>query len=256
MGTHTSRCLLRRAGLMRSISARLPGLRRTMLPAHGTRGGVAAPSHRLMSRFGCGRSAWPSIACARRLWQALSCCMMGFRPCLWTDSCLLLLSPCIWHARQSLRWGELLGGLFAAAGPCLERAGLMLCGPIRALRAKAAAVQSAVSRSREFWRAILDALPAGCRLPLSATCRWRHRAHCKHQERRLRLGEPPWQPKTANAAAAARRRRRLRAPLPPFVALYPCGRARSQLRTGTLAKGRGPHHRCHALTSTIVPAGL
>ena len=43
----------------------------------------------------------------------------------------------------------------------------MLRGSIEALRAKAVAVQSAVSWSREFWRTMLDGLPAGCRLPLS-----------------------------------------------------------------------------------------
>ena len=38
--------------------------------------------------------------------------------------------------------------------------------------------------------------------PLPLSCRWQRRAHCRHQGRRLCLGEPPWRPRTANAAAA------------------------------------------------------
>ena len=91
----------------------------------------------------------------------------------------------------------LLRGLCAAAGLCLDRAAGTLRDNI-----------AAVERSRSFWRAMLDGLPGGCRAPLSSTCHWRRRAHCKHQGRRLCLGEPPWQPKSANAAVAVPRHAR------------------------------------------------
>ena len=48
---------------------------------------------------------------------------------------------------------------------------------------------------------MLGRLPKGCRQPLFLSCRCWRRAHCRHQGRRLCLGEPPWQ--TGNAAAAA-----------------------------------------------------
>ena len=54
-----------------------------------------------------------------------------------------------------------------------------------------------------FWRTMPDELPAGCRCPLSSSSRRRRRAHCKHQGPRTCLGKPPWQPRTASAAAAA-----------------------------------------------------
>ena len=44
---------------------------------------------------------------------------------------------------------------------------------------------------------------AQCWLLLSGTCRWRRRVHCRNQGRWLCLGEPPWQPRSANAAVAA-----------------------------------------------------
>ena len=101
---------------------------------------------------------------------------------------------------------ELLRGLCAAAGLCLKRAKCMLRAKVADLHKQAAVIQEAVERSQSFWRMMLDGLPAGCRRPFSPTCRWRRRARCKHQGRRLCLGEPPWQPKTANAVVAAPRR--------------------------------------------------
>ena len=97
----------------------------------------------------------------------------------------------------------LLAGLCAAAGLCLVRAELVLRGQITALREQAVAVQSAGMQFRDFWCAMLNGLPTICRLLISATCCWQRRIHCEHQGRRLCLGEPPWQPKTANAMAAA-----------------------------------------------------
>ena len=84
--------------------------------------------------------------------------------------------------------------LCVAAGLCLARAELEAGGH---------AYRRLADTGRFFWRIMPDALPASCRLPLSMTCRWRRRIHCKHRGRRLCLGEPPWQPKTANTAAAA-----------------------------------------------------
>ena len=97
---------------------------------------------------------------------------------------------------------ELLRGQCTAAGLCLERAECTLREQTAALQERAAAVQEAVERSQRFWHTMLDGLPAGCRRPLSSSCRWRRRAYCRHQGRRLCLGEPPWQA-TANAAVTA-----------------------------------------------------
>lgn len=99
---------------------------------------------------------------------------------------------------------ELLRGLCTAVGLCLERAGCTLHQQIAALQEQAATLQAEVERSQRFWRAMLSELPDGCRRPLSSSCRWRRRAHCRHQGR-LCLSEPPWQPRTANAAVAAPR---------------------------------------------------
>ena len=49
---------------------------------------------------------------------------------------------------------ELLGGLCAAAGLCLERAECTLREQIAALREQAAAVQEAVERPQRFWSTI------------------------------------------------------------------------------------------------------
>ena len=97
---------------------------------------------------------------------------------------------------------ELLRGLCTAAGLCLECAGCILHERVAALKEQAVAVQAAVERSQRFWRAMLDRLPEGCPLPLSLRFRWRRRVHCGHRGP-LRLREPPWQPKSANAAVAA-----------------------------------------------------
>lgn len=89
---------------------------------------------------------------------------------------------------------ELFHGLFAAAGPDLERVGHTLHQLIEPLQKQAAAKQTAVERSRHFWRTMLDGLPEGCRQPLSSSCCWRRRAYCRHQGP-LSLGEPPRQPR-------------------------------------------------------------
>ena len=99
--------------------------------------------------------------------------------------------------------GPLLRELCAAAGLDLARADGALREQIETLRETALAVKAAVTRSQAFWRGMLDELPAGCRRPFSSSSRWQRRAHCKHQGSRVCLGEPPWQPRTANAAAAA-----------------------------------------------------
>ena len=67
----------------------------------------------------------------------------------------------------------------------------------------------AVEHSQSFWRAMLARLPEGCRAPLSPACRWRQRAHCRHQDGRLCLSKLPWQLKSANEVAAAPRRARV-----------------------------------------------
>ena len=189
---------------------------------------------------------------------------------------------------------ELLRGLCAAAGLCLERAGCALRKQVKALREQAAAVQAAMERSQSFWRTMLGRLPEGCRRPLSSSCRWRRRAHCRHQGRRLCLGEPPWQPKTANAAAAApgrvaasRGAALSSARMPERTSRSASGSAaaasgalhssstsprerasreaarlgvpvlaRAAFQTRTPTGGRGPRRRCRARTSTTVPARL
>ena len=119
--------------------------------------------------------------------------MMVFRWRLWTGGRLWPPSPRIWHARRSLgRRSCLVVFVRPRASACVRRArSCCVLGLIKAVRAKAVAVQSAVSRSRKFRSAMLDGLPAGCRMPLSVTCHWKHRAYCKHQGRRLYLGGRP-----------------------------------------------------------------
>ena len=92
-------------------------------------------------------------------------------------------------------------GLCAAAGLCMKRAAGVLCTKTEGLRTQAGAIGAAVEQSS--WCVMRNGLPEGCRAPLSPTCRWRRRAHCRHQDGRLCLGGPPWQPKGANAAVAA-----------------------------------------------------
>ena len=118
---------------------------------------------------------------------------------------------------------ELLAGLCTAAGLCLAHAELELSGQIGVLQMQAAVVQSAVARSRAFWRGMLNDLPAACRLPLSMMCRWRCRIHastkgsgCVRVKRPGNRGLPTWQ-------------RRLLVPLPPLVAPRPCWRAHAAL---------------------------
>ena len=91
-----------------------------------------------------------------------------------------------------------------ATGLCLEYVGCTLRERVAALKGQAVAVQAAVEQSQRFWCAmpVLDGLPAGRHRPLSSEVRWRSRAHCGHQGR-ICLREPPWQPKSANAAVAA-----------------------------------------------------
>ena len=93
--------------------------------------------------------------------------------------------------------------LQGCSAACMERAMGALRAKAEDLRPWAEAIGAAVERSQNFWRAMLDGLPEGCRAPLSPTCRWRRRAHCRHQGGRLCLSEPPWQLKSANAAVAA-----------------------------------------------------
>ena len=100
----------------------------------------------------------------------------------------------------------LLRGLCTAAGLCMERATNALSAVFDKLLPRAEAIGTAMERSQSYWRTKLDELPEGCHAPLSSTRRWRRRAHCRHQSGRRCLGEPPWQPKSANAAVAAPRR--------------------------------------------------
>ena len=129
---------------------------------------------------------------------------------------------------------------------------------------------------QSFWHAMRDGLPEGCRAPLSPTCRWRRRAHCRHQGDRLCLGEPPWQPRSANAMVAAPRRARnsrsdssaLSACSTSFLhssssssrerasweaarrdVPAACARA-CRLSDEDPPWGRGPRHRCPTRTST------
>ena len=87
---------------------------------------------------------------------------------------------------------------------CAEAAQRLCRGCTEAPQKQAATVQAAVKRSQHFWQAMLDELPDRCHLPLPLACCWQRCAHCRHQGL-LSLGEPPWQPKTANAAVAAPR---------------------------------------------------
>ena len=64
----------------------------------------------------------------------------------------------------------LLRGLCAAAGLCMERATGALHAKIEDLWPQAEVIGVAVERSQNFWRAMLDGLPEGCRTPLSPTC--------------------------------------------------------------------------------------
>ena len=79
----------------------------------------------------------------------------------------------------------LLYDFCAAAGLCMERATSGLRSKIANLRAQAEAIGAAVERSQNFWRTMRDGLPEGCHVPLAPTCRWRRRAHCRHQDGRL-----------------------------------------------------------------------
>ena len=137
---------------------------------------------------------------------ALPCCLrrIGW---IWQDCYELLARAVKAHlARPAIpAVTELLRGLCAAAGLCLERVECILRARVAALREQSLAVQEAVERSQRFWRAMLAGLPTGCHLPLSPMFRWRHRAHCAHQSPE-RLREPLWQPKAKNAAVAAPRR--------------------------------------------------
>ena len=76
---------------------------------------------------------------------------------------------------------ELLQGLCAAAGLSVDRATASLRLVVDDLRLQAEAIGTAMGRSQNYWRAMLEGLPEGCRAPLSPNCRWRRRAHCRHQ---------------------------------------------------------------------------
>ena len=76
---------------------------------------------------------------------------------------------------------ELLRGLCATAGLCLERAECTLRARVTALREQLLAVQKAMERSQRFWRTMLAGLPEGCHLPLSPRFRWRRHVHCAHK---------------------------------------------------------------------------
>ena len=123
---------------------------------------------------------------------------------------------------------ELLHGLCEAAGLCVEQATESLCSVLVDLCLQADAIGTAMERSQAYWRAKLDGLPEGCHAPLSPTRRWRRRTQCRHQGGRLCLGEPPWQPKSANAAAAAPHRSR-------------CPRRTLTARGSTSARDAAPH---------------
>ena len=145
----------------------------------------------------------------------------------------------------------LLRGLCAAAGLCLDRATGALRENNTGLQRQAAAIGEAVERSRSFWRAMLDGLPEGCHAPLSSTCRWQRRAHCKHQGRRLCLGEPPWQPKSANAAVAAPRRARAsRGASSASATSRLCGGLRSGLSTAASAASTAAVELCGVFCSS------
>ena len=76
---------------------------------------------------------------------------------------------------------KLLGGLCTTVGLCMGRAGRTLRQLTEALQKQAAMTQTAVERSQCFWCAMLDELPDRCRQPLSLSCCWWRRAHCRHQ---------------------------------------------------------------------------
>ena len=125
------------------------------------------------------------------------------------------------RARPSIpEAGAFLGGLCAAAGLCLERAEPTVCGAIGTLRARAAAVQSAMLRSRIFFFGVRCLM--ACRRDVA--CRSLRRAAACTKD-----GGCAWASRLGSQRRLMRRRRR-RVPLPPLRtkrARSPPGRARS-----------------------------